>query len=478
MADLSSILAGTDDPCQTPDEVARRRQQGAALFAQGTSVAPLQHWTQALARAAQGGLGGYELGQARDQEQAGKAAANSALVGALTGNQSPNDIAATALKNPWTRDFGQNLAARSIAQKMQQDSPAARLDLERKQLDIDQLKQTQPLNLDLLRAQTDAAKRKDAMDQYFIDLMNGGGSKGGPATSGGVQPQSFQGQGLPTSPAQKISDVTTTDPNLIQAQTAQNQTAPAQKSPRDILAGRSEAERLQFMMTYKKDPAKAAEMLEKWANPQTMSKPAQHDIDKAEIGFTNLLGAFNEIQRLYDPKYLQGSPKIQYAINNIRDKWTPETWKNLQLTPGEAEDLRKYEQFAATSMNNLNTRLKELSGTAVTESEMNRILRELPSPGTGPFSGDGPTAFKAKLDQGMRLAKMGIARQRYLRANNFSGDVNAAANSIPLEEMPKVIQRRGDAIQKIIEETNPGAPPDAIKASVRQQLVKEFGESI
>jgi hypothetical protein len=477
MADLSSILAGTDDPYQTPDEVARRRQQGAALFAQGTSVAPLQHWTQALARAAQGGLGGYELGQARDQEQAGKAAANSALVSALTGNQSPNDIAATALKNPWTQDFGQNLAARSVAQQMQQNSPAALLDLEKKKLDIAQQTQTQPLNLELLRAQTEAAKRKDAMDQYFVDMMKPQGGPGTPS-AGGVQPQSYQGEGVPTSPVQKISDVTTTDPNLIQAQTAQNQTAPAQKSPRDILAGRSEAERLQFMMTYKKDPAKAADLLEKWANPQTMSKPAQHDIDKAEIGFTNLLGAFNEIQRLYDPKYLQGSPKIQYAVNNFRDKWTPETWKNLQLTPGEAEDLRKYEQFAATSMNNLNTRLKELSGTAVTESEMNRILRELPSPGTGPFSGDGPTAFKAKLDQGMRLAKMGIARQRYLRANNFSGDVNAAANSIPLEEMPRVIQRRGDAIQKIIEETNPGAPPDAIKASVRQQLVKEFGESI
>jgi uncharacterized protein HemX len=104
MPDLSSILAGAEDPDQTRHEVARRRQQGAALFSQGTSVAPLTHWTQALARGVQAGLGGYELGQARDQKQQGKAAANSALVGALTGNRSPNDIAAAALRNPCTQD--------------------------------------------------------------------------------------------------------------------------------------------------------------------------------------------------------------------------------------------------------------------------------------------------------------------------------------------------------------------------------------
>ena len=472
MADLASVLAGTDDPYQTPDEVALRRQRSMQLFRQGTSTAPLVSPWQAAAQAVQGGLGGYELGQARDQEQQGRSAANSALVDALTSNKSPNDIAATALGNPWSQDFGQNLATRSIAQKMQQDSPAAKLDLERKQLDIDQLKQTQPLNLDLLRAQTEAAKRKDAMDQYFIDMMNG---KGGTAASGGVQPQSFQGQGVPTSPVQKISDVTTTDPNLIQAQTAQTQASPAQKSPRDILSGRSEAERMQFMMTYKKDPAKAAEMLEKWANPQTMSKPAQHDIDKAEIGYTNLLGAFNEIQRLYDPKYLQGSPKINYAINNIRDKWTPDTWSKMKLTPQEQSDLRSYEQFAATSMNNLNTRLKELSGTAVTESEMQRILRELPSPGTGPFSGDGPTAFKAKLDQGMRLAKMGIARQRYLRANGFSGDLTSAARTIPLDDMPKIIDRRGAEILQKMRQDNPGIDDGILMPRALEATRAEFG---
>ena len=405
------------------------------------------------------------------------------LVDALAGNKSPNEIAATALRNPWSQDFGQSIAQRSVAQRLEENSPAARLAREKAQFDLDTAREMKPLQTDKLRAEVDAAKRKDGMDQYFVDLIRPGAAPA--AASGGMQLQSAPGGQTPGgATVQQIGDtIPPSDPNLIQAQRGPEQgpptqTAPAQKSPREILAGRSESERLQFMMTYKKDPAKAAEMLQQWSSPGHMAKPTGHDLDKAEIGFTNMLGAFKETQRLHDDKFLQGSPKIQYALNNFRDKWTPETWKNLQLTPKEAGELQAYEKFGATAMNNLNTRLKELSGTAVTATEMERILRELPSPGTGPFSGDGPTAFKAKLEQGMRLAKLGIARTRYLRANNFNGDVNAAATAVPLDEMPRIIQQRGDQIQKMLEHSNPGATPDAIKIHVRRALVAEFGETI
>jgi hypothetical protein len=135
MADLSSILAGTDE-LQTPEEVERRRRQGTALFNQGTSVAPLQHWTQALARGVQGGLGGYEIGQARDQEARGKGAANSALVEALTGGKSPTDTIGTMLKNPWSADAGQKMATSHLSSQMQQNTPQAQMALKLQQAQI------------------------------------------------------------------------------------------------------------------------------------------------------------------------------------------------------------------------------------------------------------------------------------------------------------------------------------------------------
>jgi hypothetical protein len=119
MADLASVLAGTDDPYQTPDEVALRRQRGMQLFRQGTSTAPLVSPWQAAAQAVQGGLGGYELGQARDQEQRGRSAANSALVDALTSNKSPTDTIGTMLRNPWSADMGQRAAGSYLTGQMQ-----------------------------------------------------------------------------------------------------------------------------------------------------------------------------------------------------------------------------------------------------------------------------------------------------------------------------------------------------------------------
>ena len=105
------VLAGTDDPYQTPDEVALRRQRGVQLFRQGTSTAPLVSPWQAAAQAVQGGLGGYELGQARDQEARGKGAANSALIDAMTGNKSHTEIATTAVAIRGRRISGRRLPA-------------------------------------------------------------------------------------------------------------------------------------------------------------------------------------------------------------------------------------------------------------------------------------------------------------------------------------------------------------------------------
>ena len=52
----------------TPDEVARRRKRGEGLLTQGTSVAPLAHWT--AAHVASGPR--IETAQARNDERAGQ----------------------------------------------------------------------------------------------------------------------------------------------------------------------------------------------------------------------------------------------------------------------------------------------------------------------------------------------------------------------------------------------------------------------
>lgn len=174
MADLSSILAGTDE-YQTPEEVERRRRQGTQWLNQGSSVAPVAHWTQALARGVQGGLGGYEVGQARDQEQRGKDAANSALVNALTGKQSPTDTIGTMLKNPWSAETGQKMAGSLIANQMQQNTPAAVLAQKQKQLEYDNAVANAPLEQEMARLKRDQLKRELESPKVDMTIVPEGG---------------------------------------------------------------------------------------------------------------------------------------------------------------------------------------------------------------------------------------------------------------------------------------------------------------
>lgn len=76
----------------SPDTISAQRRMAMQLMQQGTDASPVQHWTQALARVLQGGVGGYQMAQADKQDRMMQGEGN-ALMGeyakALTGGPSP-----------------------------------------------------------------------------------------------------------------------------------------------------------------------------------------------------------------------------------------------------------------------------------------------------------------------------------------------------------------------------------------------------
>lgn len=494
----------------SPEQVDYERRLAQKMLAENLSTAPLQHPLQVLGKIAGAGVGSMWGDQARQSETAGRAAASKALVDALTSKGDPSAAIASGLQTGYGPQMLGPVAGSILSNRIQQNSPAAQtqlalqrlhlqqqqqlgpMTLESQRLALDAAREKTPLEIQELRAKIEHGKRQQAMDEAMNGLIFGttpppAGGSPAPAPPAGVQPQ-VQPQSAPAAPPvspgmQPVVDQTEPpgNPNIIQTQAA-TQSAPvsipaqaAQPSVRDILASRSPAERAAFVLNYQKDKTKAAQMLQEWSNPQHLDKASKNMLDKEEIGHTNMLSVLNDVSRQFDPKFLRGMDKIGYDINSARMKWAP---GKFLPTPEEAADLGKYQSFRATAMNNLNTRLKELSGTAVTATEMERILRELPNPGTGALSGDDPVTFKAKLDNSIRLAKMAIARFRYVRRQGFTGsleEMQKEFGKVSLDAMPKVIQQRGDQIQKLIEQSNPGANPDVIKASVKEALGREFG---
>jgi hypothetical protein len=78
-------------PGINPKEESLRRRAAYALMAQGSSGEPVQHWTQGLARMAQGALGGYEIHKDKEEENSRESRIMEALTGlpGLGGQQNP-----------------------------------------------------------------------------------------------------------------------------------------------------------------------------------------------------------------------------------------------------------------------------------------------------------------------------------------------------------------------------------------------------
>lgn len=108
----------------TPQDVASARQYGTGLMQQGTDASPVGHWTQALARVLQGGVGGYEVGSANKGEAQGRASGNALLAQALQGGDLKSSVG-SMLSHPWAAEQGGKLAQTMIGQRIEDSSPAA-----------------------------------------------------------------------------------------------------------------------------------------------------------------------------------------------------------------------------------------------------------------------------------------------------------------------------------------------------------------
>lgn len=94
----------------TPEDIAQARKMSAAMMGDASDASPVQHWTQALARVVQGGVGSMYAEQARQ----GQADLNKSLVDALSGGGQPDPR--QLLANPATRDMGLKMLQSQWAQ--------------------------------------------------------------------------------------------------------------------------------------------------------------------------------------------------------------------------------------------------------------------------------------------------------------------------------------------------------------------------
>ena len=210
----------------------------------------------------------------------------------------------------------------------------------------------------------------------------------------------------------------------------------------------------------------AGKMLVDAANQNTLEKGAATENDKNELAATSQMAVLDDIKNSFDSSYLNIPNRFRLWGTALKEKFGT-------LSEKDQQDLAGYTRFRQTTWQNLNTVLKQLSGTAVTENEMKRQLEVQPNVGTGVADGDSPTEFATKVRGQMAFAQSAVARARWLRRQGFTGA--PWEYGVPVEAMPALIKKRGDELLEQYQQQNPKADPSALKSAVKRDLKQEFG---
>lgn len=365
-----------------------------------------------------------------------------------------------------------------------------------------------PTELELKKAQLEAMRRKEPIQEFVNSLLNGGGGAApGPTAPGappavGPAPQQggllrpmgmgpdgpmtpqpmLNGEPQPT-PQPAMMQGGTQDPRLIRVADGQPPAAP-QQSVQSLIAGMSPTERAAFALKLSKDPAKAGEMLMSM-DPSKIGKEASNKIDEGVMaGVVNLEG-LKEMERTFDPKWQTLGGKLNASWAGLKDfvsggNTSPETVKMLT----------DYHTHRTAGYEYLNQRIKLMAGTTVSGAEEKRMMSANPNPGADWWSGDSPSVYKAKLAEQMRLQKMVVARFMWLKNNGYNADQiksfmqsgpsgrAAIDRKLPLDNMKKVIDERGQALERQLKAQNPGIGQDELRGMVRARVGQEFGLDI
>lgn len=130
----------------------------------------------------------------------------------------------------------------------------------------------------------------------------------------------------------------------------------------------------------------------------------QNDIDKKVVAMSDQLARAQEVVQNFDPTMQETLPRLENAFYQFKDRLG-------EASPQERALIERFAEHRSRAGDQLNQLIKEMAGSAVSDSEAARILQTMPNPGTGVFDGDSPAEFKRKAE--VVVGRLDRAMRRY-----------------------------------------------------------------
>ncbi|MGI9451948.1 MAG: hypothetical protein ACR2QH_15100 [Geminicoccaceae bacterium] len=176
----------------------------------------------------------------------------------------------------------------------------------------------------------------------------------------------------------------------------------------------------------------------------------------------------NQIAAGWRPQYNQILPRLNLKWSVIKDKFGA-------LGAEDQQALGEFSVFAQDAMRNINLTIQEITGAAMGVEEAKRIMLTEPDPGQGPFGGDSPIQFKAKMDNAIYTMDLAQARLMHLHREGIAYHTrkNGGFDGISLSRMETIIEKYSDELAKSYVQR--GVRPEDAEAIAYAETMQYFG---
>lgn len=189
-----------------------------------------------------------------------------------------------------------------------------------------------------------------------------------------------------------------------------------------------------------------------------LGKKAINQLESKSIDMTAARERLNNIAAEFKPEFLTLQNRFGMGIKAAQDK--------VGLLPPEQQaELADFTRFQQNTIKNLNSTIREITGAAMNQAEVPRIMREVPN------ENDSPAMFESKLRNALKLTGLAQARLAHLRNQGLPAGTNFGG--IELDEMPSIMDDRGGEIEaQLIQQ---GFDPQVAEQQALAQVRQEFG---
>jgi hypothetical protein len=193
--------------------------------------------------------------------------------------------------------------------------------------------------------------------------------------------------------------------------------------------------------------------------PGELSKPTINNLQELIVNSSNRLDRLNQLFTAYKPEYLQAKGLVKAATSEAKD------FLGMDVSEEDKKFLSGYSEFRATASQEFSATLKELSGSAATEAEVQRVMKGVPSD-----KDKSPTAFEAKARATTKFITRAIMRANWALKNGIGvQSVDELSKRMPLEGIDGVYEARANQIWQEL-----GGTPET-KTQAIEEANKEFG---